>query len=235
MFCYTSTETVCREKTPKHLFVIRSLFEHFPGLRVIALVRDPRDTVPSMMKLPGSHQNTRLNAMRWAKCAAQITSLKQTFDERVYVLRLEDFLLYPNEKLDDIMQFLGEDPQSRQFETGAGRDVIPGWEQGWKAQAAQKIDTNKVQAWKHGVPRSTVVMIESLTIRHLKQLGYESDYRIVVRLSVRVYHQLINTMYWWIFASPITGILHSIKSVFEKIGIRFDLVKTTEMPSAEDV
>src|SRR6185436_14178577 len=53
------------EKTPHHAFIAKTLGEWFPGAAIIHLVRDPRDVVASLQRMPWAPNSIVDNAWMW--------------------------------------------------------------------------------------------------------------------------------------------------------------------------
>ena len=56
------------EKTPQHALFTETLCQWYPGASVIHLLRDPRDVVASLMRMPWAPKSVLANARWWRDC-----------------------------------------------------------------------------------------------------------------------------------------------------------------------
>ena len=92
------------DKTPLHAGRIKQIFRDFPGAKVIHVVRDPRATVASLMRMPWAASSVGLNSIF---CRMTLNAIKP-FRDRIHEVRLEDLLQSPRATLRDILEFIGE-------------------------------------------------------------------------------------------------------------------------------
>jgi hypothetical protein len=90
------------EKTPRHIIYLDKLFDLFPKAKVIMMQRDGRDVAISMKKRFG---DITTGMERWVN--ENNKGLKFEDDERVLVLKLEDFVADPENNLKIVCKHLG--------------------------------------------------------------------------------------------------------------------------------
>jgi len=56
------------EKTPQHVLFTETLCEWYPGAVILHVVRDPRDVVASLQRMPWAANSVVTNARVWLKC-----------------------------------------------------------------------------------------------------------------------------------------------------------------------
>lgn len=78
------------EKTPRHINYLGEIFDLLPNSKVIYMVRDGRDVAISMKK---RFNNIDTGIERWIHDNSN--GLKYINDDRVIVLKLEDFVINP--------------------------------------------------------------------------------------------------------------------------------------------
>ncbi len=95
------------EKTPHHALFAETLCEWYPGATILHLVRDPRDVVASLQRMPWAANSIVANAGIWKECnlAAARSSHRTTY----LLIRYEQLVSDPEQELIRICSFLGED------------------------------------------------------------------------------------------------------------------------------
>jgi len=89
------------EKTPRHIYVLPQILHYYPKSKVIFLVRDPRGVAASIKRRTGS---LRKGYKRWVKDNSRILDYLE--DDRIRLVKFEDFLLENEKTLKDICCFL---------------------------------------------------------------------------------------------------------------------------------
>ncbi len=92
------------DKTPGHAACLADIFRDFPDARVIHTVRDPRDTVPSLQRMPWMPSNLVSNALY----LADERNLIARFRRRILEVRLEDLLADPRSTMARVLDYVGE-------------------------------------------------------------------------------------------------------------------------------
>jgi protein O-GlcNAc transferase len=91
-------EQIICEKTPKHIHRAAQIFEQFPLCRIVKIVRDPRDTVVSLMKRNGGKFEPALN--RWMQDnSAPVPG--------ALLVRYEDLINDPTATLTTVCNYIG--------------------------------------------------------------------------------------------------------------------------------
>jgi hypothetical protein len=139
------------EKTPRNVLFMERLYQLFPDMRFIHIVRDGRDVVASMMRrgfwpVAAGHEfptlaayqgdiTPRLAAGYWA----EVLALAETFTTRIppssyFELRLEDLVSRPDSLLQELCEFLGEDFDPKMLEHDLSRHHSGHWKQALSAR-----------------------------------------------------------------------------------------------------
>lgn len=104
IFCLEANKKRFTEKTPKHIYKINKIFDYYPESQVILMLRDGRDVACS---LKARNKDFTLGVDRWVK--DNLEGCKHWNDPRVKVVKYEDLVNKPQETLEVLMNFLGED------------------------------------------------------------------------------------------------------------------------------
>lgn len=189
------------EKTPGHLHHAEWLLRVFPDARIVAMQRDPRAMIASLLGTPWRRMEpdldrstvarcTRLHAVardarRWADVNGRILP-RLARDPRVMRLRYEDLVHDPRGAVERVCGFLGErfEPEmlARRGAAAAFDPVAAGWKGDWArwtvrhhASARAPISTASLEKWRGQLSWREVAVIESLTGDAMTTLGYDTE------------------------------------------------------------
>jgi Sulfotransferase family len=156
------------EKTPAHVTLLNRIYRDFPDARVVHIVRDPRNTVVSLSRMPWAPGSTMINAGYLDTEHKHATR----FRDRMLRIRLEDLLAEPRATMQSVLAYVGEpwhdavldharnlpandDTPTYPWLDGATRDRVPAQAQ-WQALRPVQIR-----------------MIEQMTKRMMADNSYE--------------------------------------------------------------
>lgn len=123
------------DKTPMHVACLAQIFGDFPDARIIHIVRDPRATIASLMRMPWSSGSYLL-------CNEFYRGLlrdAQPFEERIHQLRLEDLIERPRSEMEKVLDFVDEDWDEAVLHhaTGASTNDLPRFP--WHEDASREL------------------------------------------------------------------------------------------------
>jgi hypothetical protein len=93
-------------KNPEYSFFHSQLMDLFAEARFIHMVRDPRDTVLSFLKVRFDLNDPVSLAYRWQAYNASALRFQQQHPERILIVRFEDLITDQKRELNRIMEFL---------------------------------------------------------------------------------------------------------------------------------
>lgn len=185
MFCAVVAELtpdaqVAGEKTPNHLFWSAALQRVMPDLRVVALVRDPRAVVSSVLQTPWGRSmfSSRWGersyvavAERWLAEEELVRELAAQFPDRCLVLRYEDVVSDPEAVRRTLARFLGVAAAAdRPPGTAPGTLAFP-WET-WKANVVGEISVDRTTSWRDELPARRRRVVTGLCATRMARWGY---------------------------------------------------------------
>ncbi|WP_215607695.1 sulfotransferase family protein [Leptothoe spongobia] len=163
------------EKTPLHYQHLEQLLTWFPKAQVIWMLRDPRAVTASLLKMTWASNYTHIHAEQWYR-STQLYERNWHSDPRIKLLRYEDLVQQPDQTLEGIFQFLGEDypkgllaQRSTQTMPIVNRE---GWALSHLNQALQPVETTAIDRWKQQLSPNHVAIVNSLTNRLQQRYGY---------------------------------------------------------------
>jgi sulfotransferase family protein len=153
------------DKTPHHALVARELLRWFPRARLVHLVRDPRDVVESLRRMPWSSGSLVSDARLWRDC---VDGVERCGPQAALTVRFEALVERPEAELRRVCQFLGEefDPAMVTPDPAATSDR---W---WFERATTAIDPARSGRWRTELSRGDVALVERIAGERLARYGY---------------------------------------------------------------
>lgn len=165
--------TLVGEKTPDHLRWWRPLTKSQPSLKLIAVFRDPRAVVASMLDVPFGMSSALLLAAQWREDQRDLTDATRTLDERRLLrLRFEEVVDDPIGTREEIANFLGVETGGVGKPSEGLAELYAPWETSWKSRAVAPVDAGRAHAWQERLSKDDVASIELVARPVLRQLGY---------------------------------------------------------------
>jgi hypothetical protein len=145
---------------------------------LIHLVRDPRDVVASLMRMPWGDKSVLANAGQWRAC--QMGALRCSGRQNYLQVVFESLVARPEKELSRICRFLGEEYSPEMLiageEEGASR-----W---WLKRARRSIDQTRAHSWRQELTSTQVGLVEWRVGGLMERLGYAAEARPVPRMRI---------------------------------------------------
>jgi hypothetical protein len=154
------------EKTPHHALEVELLCSLFPDCRLIHLVRDPRDVVASLKRMPWGSSSIAANARLWVNCvtAAERCRERQNFLRVAYESLVRD----PAAELQRVCAFLDVQYNSDMLEAGSDNDA----DRWWFQRSREPVNRSRVEKWRNELTPAQISVIEWIAGSTMNQLGY---------------------------------------------------------------
>jgi LPS sulfotransferase NodH len=154
------------EKTPDHARHADVLCDLFPDCALVHLVRDPRDVVASLLRMPWADRSVLANTRQWVECQRGALGVR----ERANYVRVvyEDLVANPEAELAKLCGAVGLPYSGVMLEAGDES----GANRWWLGRARTAIDGSRVMRWKHELSSSQAALVEWLARDTMKELGY---------------------------------------------------------------
>lgn len=163
-------KTSVLEKTPKHLYFIDRIQKVAPDCKIIAMTRNPLDTVSSLYK---RFDDLELCVERWINDNTRV--LSEVKKGRVMRVRYEDLTAFPEKTFHDVCKFTGLSFESSMLD--GGRTVYLDNEKTSSnmrirsRQVSRKI-TNNFGGWRKVLSEAQAHYVVDKTKHVAAQLGY---------------------------------------------------------------
>ena len=157
------------DKTPFHASYLARIFEDFPDARVVHILRDPRATVHSLMRMPWAPGSFILNN----RYCRQIIKEVAPFKDRVHEVRLEDLLADPRGEMTKILEHVGEEWDDRVLDHVAHAPISDVPPYPWLLTATKSRDAAPSRGWRDELPAAWIRQIEHRCSVYFTEYGYE--------------------------------------------------------------
>lgn len=160
------------EKSPIHLLYVPLIFDWYSKARVICIVRDGRDVVQSLMKVPWQRRkNLAAFCAEWNYRMNLVENYHKNYADAFYIVKYENFIASPEAELRKICDFIGEEFQHMQLDCKMSSRIVTVREKNWKNKALTAIDPSRVGAWKNVSSKDRLLM-NKIMGKYLRQWGY---------------------------------------------------------------
>ncbi len=185
------------EKTPHHALFTETLCEWFPGAFILHLVRDPRDVVASLQRMPWAPKNVVTNARMWLECnlGAHRSSHRPGYLRIAY----EQLAAQPEQELSRICAFIGCEFVPEMLQPGQSPEFRPG-----PHPYLERVNPEMLGKWQHELTPGDVALIEWIAGPSLEAFGYQAAGRAPSRWEIARGLSLsaIDTFRKWVVEFP---------------------------------
>ncbi|MES2047610.1 MAG: sulfotransferase [Pseudomonadota bacterium] len=166
--------TVVMDKSLDSVRYVEELFDLFPDMLLLNVVRDPRAQVASMNRAIIHDYDSTLNALTWLDAHQLARDLIARYPDRVLTIRFEDFLSNQEAVLQRICQFFGIAflPEMLDISLSNEAQKISQLSALWESNCFPPVMANK-DKFKQQLSLSEIEVIETLTKEMMVLYGYE--------------------------------------------------------------
>jgi Sulfotransferase family len=154
------------EKTPQHALISELLCEWFPGAAILHILRDPRDAVASLQRMPWAPNSVISNARTWLAC--NLAARKSSHRPEYLLVRYETLVAQPERELARICAHLGEDYAPGMLAPDHSALVPAPWER----LSRGPVTVKRVGTWQEELTARDAALIEWVVGPHLQSFGY---------------------------------------------------------------
>ncbi len=160
------------EKSTVHLPCVGKIFKWYPDAKVICIIRDGRDVVNSLLKVPWASDNILIHCAMWNFCALLAKKYSSEFPQSFKIVKYEDLVENPENVLKEICDLINETFEPTQLDRSCRSDAVPKWEYQWKGKALEKLDATRIHAWRDECSVEKQIIMTHLMGRWLTYYGY---------------------------------------------------------------
>jgi glycosyltransferase involved in cell wall biosynthesis len=161
--------TALGEKTPDHLRWAEQLLAAVPGLRLIGLVRDPREVLRSHRTVPWGTTDPVRFAEKWIELSRRLRDCQRLFADRVLAVRYEDLVRDPKEFRRRAAAHVAVADVPRPTHGPAG--LLFAAEEWWKRDALAPVEPRE-DRWRSQLPDDAIAVLEAACGDEMRLWGY---------------------------------------------------------------
>jgi hypothetical protein len=159
------------EKTPDHIEYVHLIRKYFPKSPIIRILRDPRDTALSLMRMSWGAMSIHEALSYWVRLDDSSKDFFRT-DPLSFTIRYEDLILSTKDELQKLCNFIGEEFEEGMLDTSRTGKQLNSRNVPWKEMASKPIDSGKVSMWKREMTEPSNILAEAILGDRLKDYQY---------------------------------------------------------------
>lgn len=175
--CDVEDTSLWSSKYPGLWRFLEEAFDYYDDLRIVYLVRDPRDVVLSFKNSNIELYHPYFSAHRWREEQERGHALLAERPDRVHLVRYEDLLQEPEEEVAAVCEFLDvgfEEAMLYFYET---EDAVAASESSELLENLQvPIQRDNFGKYRDALPDDEVLLTESIVRDEMERFGYERVY-----------------------------------------------------------
>jgi hypothetical protein len=168
------------EKTPANILHFKALRRMFPAAPLIAIHRDPRDVVASLLSMEwrDGKSGERLDITRDPAAGARLwvrsvdAALAMAGDKQFIALTYEALVADPDGAAASLFTFLGEPLTDKRLRHDECFNARSGENESSNARVARPIDTAAVGRWRRDLSPAALRIVEEIARPLMTRLGY---------------------------------------------------------------
>jgi hypothetical protein len=162
------------DKRPNYIQDLDVVLELFPDAQIIHMIRDGRDCVASLKRMPWWTFGYPPSVYKWARAIdTGLEARERLRPDQYHEVRYEDLVADPRLHLEKLCAFLDEDFDDAMLEHHQESETkVPEYKD-WHEQVHRPVTSNAVQRWQRELDDQEIRLFEHVAGRQLEAVGYE--------------------------------------------------------------
>lgn len=168
------------EKTPYHINYIETILDFYPDAKIIVNYRDPRAVVASWLK-KDKHKSLLGVVTNWNNVTDRVIELKSNdfYRGKIDFIAYESLILNPESTLKELCDFIGEEFTANLLDVKVVNNL-------YGERGQEGFNHGAVDRWKKKLNKMQCILIDILTAKNRKALGYQDSYTASILLKAFV-------------------------------------------------
>lgn len=170
------------DKRPNYIRSLDDVLALFPDAQIVHMIRDGRDCVASLKRMPWWTFGYPASVYKWARAIdVGIEARDRLRADQYHEVRYEDLVSAPAEELDALCSFLGEPfDEAMLAHHRAADEKVPDYKD-WHARVHEPVSRSAVQRWRDELDEQELKLFEHVAGSQLEALGYERALGVLQR------------------------------------------------------
>lgn len=161
------------DKRPAYIQRLDVVLRMFPDAQVIHIVRDGRDCVSSLKRMPWWEGGSMVAIWTWRAAIIKGRRARARLPDDSYIeVRYEDLITATEDELRRLCAFLGEDFDEAMLEPHRVTDVAVPERKVWHTRTSGAVDDSATQRWRQDLESWELDLFEFVAARQMRQHGY---------------------------------------------------------------
>jgi hypothetical protein len=162
------------DKRPAYIQRLDTVLRMFPEAQVIHIVRDGRDCVSSLKRMPWWDGGSMVAIWTWRSAIVNGRRARARLSPDSYIeMRYEDLVTAPEDELRRLCDFLGEEFSEAMLEPQRVADVAVPDRKVWHTRTYQAVDDKAMQRWRNDLEPWELDLFEFVAAPQMRLHGYE--------------------------------------------------------------
>lgn len=162
------------DKRPNYIQDLDAVLALFPDAQVVHVVRDGRDCVASLKRMPWWTFGYPASVYKWARAIdTGLRAREELRPDQYHEVRYEELVADPATELGALCAFLGEDFDPAMLEHHrSSEEKVPEYKD-WHEQVHRPVSQSAVQRWQRDLDADEIRLFEHVAGEQLDAMGYE--------------------------------------------------------------
>ncbi len=206
------------DKRPYYIKYLPQLFKLFPDAQVIHIIRDGRDAVASLKRMPWWNKNSLFAMLNWQEAIQHGIIAKSKYSSEQYIeIKYEDIINEPENSIKSVCKFLGEEYSESLLEFHKiAKESVPSYKMDWHSATKSKINAASIGRWQKDLEQWEVILFNRKFKNELESHKYEiqdKPKKLPIGIHLKFYFtklkyrfnqygvsfvdKVISILYWW--------------------------------------
>jgi len=182
------------DKHPYYIKYLPQLYKLFPDAQVIHLIRDGRDAVASLKRMPWWKQNSIFAMLNWQEAIqkGKLAVAKYKSDQFMEI-RYEELIDDPVDSVKSICGFLNEEYSDDLLKfQKLSNEAVPDYKMKWHSATKNEINANSIGKWSKELETWEIALFNKKFKKELDLNGYDIP-NDVQSISLEIYFRYLFT------------------------------------------